>query len=109
MNGAWLLIRRPYYSSVRRSSLEEMPITKSAKKALRQSLRHRARNIKRFRAIEQAVKHIKKAAAAQRLDEARALLPAAYKAIDKAAQRKVIEKNTAARKKSRLAHLLAKR
>jgi len=40
--------------------------------------------------------------------EAREKLPAAYKAIDKAAKRGVIKGNTAARKKSRLSALIKK-
>jgi len=41
--------------------------------------------------------------------DAAALLPAAFKAIDKAMKRGVIKKNTAARKKSRLAKAFGKK
>jgi len=46
------------------------------------------------------IKDIKKLVAAKNRKEAEKLLPQAYKAIDKAAKRGVIKKNTAARKKS---------
>ena len=74
-----------------------MPITKSAKKTHKQSLVRRARNLRRKRAMREAVKNV-----------TAETLPAAYKAIDKAAQRGVIKKNTAARKKSRAARAIAR-
>ncbi|MBI2038783.1 MAG: 30S ribosomal protein S20 [Candidatus Niyogibacteria bacterium] len=79
-----------------------MPITTSAKKALRQAERRRVRNLKRKDAIVSVVRKIKKFVIAGKKEEARSLLPQAYKALDKAAQRNVIHKNAAARKKSRL-------
>lgn len=51
-----------------------------------------------------AVKEVKKLTG----PEAKAKLSEAYKAIDKAAKRGVIKKNTAARKKSRLAKAIKK-
>ena len=82
-----------------------MPITKSAKKALRQSLRKKQRNLKRKEAIKDLAKKIKKLAAQGKNDEAKALLPQAYKAIDKAAK-SYLHKKAAARKKSRLMALI---
>lgn len=79
-----------------------MAITKSAKKAHRVSVKKRVFNIRRKRALTTTVKTVKKAMATS-ADEARSSLSAAYKAIDKAAKRGVIKKNTASRKKSRLA------
>ena len=84
-----------------------MPITQSAKKALRQSIRRRARNLKRSETYKSAVKHLKKLAATSK-EEAKKLLPKAYKAIDKAAKIGIIKKNKAARLKSGVAKLLAK-
>lgn len=81
-----------------------MPIIKSAKKALRQSIKRRLRNIGRKKAIKNAVAKIKKA----KKEEALKFLSLAYKAIDKAAKAGTIKKNTAARKKSRLAKLINK-
>lgn len=82
-----------------------MPITKSAKKALRQSVRRRERNLLKKEAFKDAVKKIKKLVQANKIDEAKKLIPEAYKAIDKAAKTGVIKKNNAARKKSRLMKL----
>lgn len=82
-----------------------MPIKASAKKALRQSKRRRIRNLKRKGAAKDIVKKIKKLIIAKKIDEARKLIPLAYKAIDKSAKTGVIKKNTASRKKSRLMKL----
>jgi len=83
-----------------------MPITKSAKKALRQSKRRQARNIKRKKAFRLLVKEFRKALAAKEFDKAKELLPKVYKALDKAAKTGVIKKSKASRLKSRLAKLL---
>ncbi len=85
-----------------------MPITSSAKKALRASKKKRIFNTRRKEAVKNTVKEVKKLVAAKNTIEATKLLSAAYKAIDKAAKRGVIKKNTAARKKSRLAKLIHK-
>ena len=75
-----------------------MPTTSSAKKALRQSLRHRAQNLRRKKAFKQTTK----SALAAGKEDRDAAIAAAYKAIDKAAKRGTIKKRAAARKKSRL-------
>ncbi|MCA9366498.1 30S ribosomal protein S20 [Candidatus Kaiserbacteria bacterium] len=80
-----------------------MPITRGAQKAHRSSLRKRVFNLRRKGAMNDVVKDIRKHVAGGKLDEAAKLLPAAHKAIDKAAKRGIIKENTAARKKSRLA------
>ncbi len=85
-----------------------MPITKSAKKALRGSERKRVFNLRRKRAMKDAVKEIQGLVSAKDIKGAETKLPEAYKAIDKAAKRGVIKKNTAARKKSRLTKLISK-
>lgn len=79
-----------------------MPITKGAEKAHRQSERKKVFNIRRKGAMKDAEKAITKAVTAGDATKAKELLPAAYKAIDKAAKRGVIKDNTADRKKSRL-------
>lgn len=84
-----------------------MPITKSAKKALRGSKRKHAFNEFRKDAMKKAVKTAKKTIGGEVKMTAEALAKA-YQAIDKAAKRGVIKKNTAARKKSRLTKALAK-
>ncbi len=79
-----------------------MPITTSAKKALRGSLHKKAFNDKRKKDMKEVVKEIR-SLVAKKDKSAKELLPKAYKALDKAAKRGVIKKNTASRKKSRLA------
>lgn len=85
-----------------------MPITQSAKKALRQSIRRRERNLRKMEAYRRAVKDYKKLIAAKKFDEAKAALAKVYKTLDKAAKTNVIAKNKAGRLKSRLAKLLQK-
>jgi small subunit ribosomal protein S20 len=85
-----------------------MPIKESAKKALRGSLNKRGFNIARKTAMKTAVKDVKKLVLEKSTDEAKKLMSAAYKAIDKAAKKGVIKKNTAARKKSRLSAMIKK-
>lgn len=84
-----------------------MAITSSAKKAIRSAARKRVFNLRRKNALADATKSLSKALAGKDAKAAEKLLPAAYKAIDKAMKRGVIKANTAARKKSRLAHLVA--
>lgn len=76
-----------------------MPNKQNARKALRQSKKNAAANVIRRDAFKGAIKKVVKATSAA---EAKKLLITAQKALDKAAQRGVIKKNTAARKLSRL-------
>lgn len=85
-----------------------MPVTTSAKKALRVSRRRRVFNWRRLTAMKSAIKKIRKLIAAGQTGEAGKFLPAAYQAIDKAKKRGVIKINAAARYKSRLAKAIAK-
>jgi small subunit ribosomal protein S20 len=86
-----------------------MPITKSAKKALRQNKRRREINLRRINELKKTVKKFKKLITENKKEEALKLLPKTYKAIDKAAKGGVIKKNTADRKKSRLTKMLNKK
>lgn len=79
-----------------------MPIIKSAKKALRGSEKKRIFNLRRKRNIKDVIKSIEKFISGGEVDKAEALLPEAYKALDKAAKENTIKKNNASRKKSRL-------
>ncbi len=79
-----------------------MPITTSAKKALRGSARKAAFNVRRKAIMKDTTKVIKKMIVAKDVSNTKEALAKAYQAIDKAAKRGVIKKNTAARKKSRL-------
>lgn len=78
-----------------------MPITKSAKKALRQNKRRKSQNDARKNAYKNALRLFKKTPTAETLS-------AAYKKLDKAAKTHVIHYNKAGRLKSRLAHRIAK-
>lgn len=73
-----------------------MAITASAKKAHRASLKKRVFNVRRKRAMATLVKDARKSKSSEDLSKA-------FQAIDKAAKRGVIKKNTASRKKARLA------
>ena len=85
-----------------------MPITRSAKKALRQSERRREQNLLRKEAFKQVIKEIRIFVQEKKIGDAEALLTKAYKMLDKAAKSGVIKKNSASRKKSRLARLINK-
>lgn len=85
-----------------------MPITSSAKKALRASNRKKIFNSKRKSELQSVTKEYKKLILNKKEEEAKKLLPKLQKAIDKAAKRGLIKKNTASRKKSRLMKKLAK-
>ena len=85
-----------------------MPITKSAKKALRQNVKRKAKNIVYKKKIKGLVKKVKILALEKKSEEAKNLLPQIYKALDKAAKVNIIKKNTASRKKSRIAKLISK-
>ena len=84
-----------------------MPNLQNAKKALRVSDRKRSMNDRRRRAVKETVRAVKTIA----LTDVKLVaekLSKAYQAIDKAAKRGIIKKNTADRKKSRLAISLKK-
>ena len=82
-----------------------MPITKSAKKAVRGSLRKKAVNDRRNRVMKEMIKKIEKTAKTDK-KTAEKMLSAAFQAIDKTAKCGVIKKNNAARKKARLSKLV---
>lgn len=84
-----------------------MPNIRSAKKAMRVSSRKRVINDARRKTMKESVKQVKTLAKTS-VDEAKKKLAKAFQAIDKAAKRGVIKKNTASRKKSRLSKALAK-
>jgi len=83
-----------------------MPISKSGKKTLRQELKRRAYNSKKKQAIKNLKKQIVSLVKEGKTKEAKNLLPEYYKAVDKAAKVRIIKKNTAARKKSRITKFL---
>jgi len=83
-----------------------MPIKKSAKKVLRQNIKKRSRNLSYKNKIKELVKKFRNLIAEKKINEAKKLLPQVHKILDKAAKKRVIKKNTASRKKSRMARLL---
>lgn len=83
-----------------------MPITSSAKKAIRVSKRKKLINDRRTKNMKEAIKKLEKSIKAGKKDEAAKMLSAAFQAVDKAAKRGVIKKNTAGRKKARLSRLV---
>jgi len=85
-----------------------MPITKSSKKALRQSLKRKSRNIQKKKKLKNLLKEIQNLISQKKIKEAKELLPQIYKALDKAAKSRLIKKNTADRKKSRITNLINK-
>ena len=85
-----------------------MPITSSAKKALRQNVKRKAQNTMRKDAYKSAVKAFHKFLSAKKMEEAKTALAKTMKALDKAAKTNAIKKNTASRLKSRLAKALGK-
>lgn len=83
-----------------------MPNTSSAKKALRQSIRHAVHNRAKQQALHDIEKEIKRLALGGKKGDAEKLITHAYKLFDKAVKTQVIKKNAASRKKSRLTKLV---
>lgn len=79
-----------------------MPIKRSAKKYMRVTERKTGKNLKIKGVFKSALKKTSEAISKGSIDEAKEWFKKASKALDKAAQKKIIHKNTAARKKSRL-------
>ncbi len=88
--------------------LRPMPITTSAKKALRASDRKRVYNLATKKSVDGVTKEFKKLIVTKNKAGAAKLLPTVYKALDKAAKTHFIDKNTASRKKSRFSKMLKK-
>jgi len=85
-----------------------MPITTSAKKALRQNMKRRAKNANRKERIKDLIKQARFLITNKKMDEARKILPQIYRMLDKGAKIGLIKKNTASRKKSRITKLINK-
>jgi len=80
-----------------------MPVTKSAKKALKRSNFLRRRNLMFKNAMKKLIREYRKLVSEGKIEDAKGLLSKVYSAIDRCARRNIIHKNTAARKKARLA------
>ena len=85
-----------------------MPLIKSAKKAVARSIVLKARNLVFKNAMKLAIKNLRKAVVAgSSSDELAMMYGTTVSAIDRAKRRNVVHANNAARKKSRLATLIA--
>ena len=83
-----------------------MPHTKSAKKHLRKTEKRRLRNRVIKKTVKTYCKRVVAAVAAGDADKVRSELHEAVRKLDKAAAKRVIHPNLAARKKSQLARLV---
>lgn len=83
-----------------------MAITKSAKKAIRQTKTRRAHNLVYINNIKKLIKELKGFVTQKKTSEAKALLPKVYQILDKAAKVGIIKKNNASRRKSRLTKMV---
>ncbi len=85
-----------------------MAIIKSAKKALRQSIRRKEKNLVYKDKMKDLIKEARSLVLGKKAKEAEALLPKIYQILDKTAKVGIIKKNEASRKKSRLTKLIYK-
>lgn len=79
-----------------------MPVTKSAKKALRRDWRREKINLKIKNRVRAAIKSVRKS-------PTKKILSQAFSLLDRAAKKKIFHRNKTARLKSRLAKLLLKK
>ncbi len=79
-----------------------MPIKKNAIKYMRVTAHKTEKNRIVKGVVKSAIRKTREAASAGQIDEAKKFYKEAQKALDKAAEKKIIKKNTAANKKSRL-------
>ena len=79
-----------------------MPIKKAARKYMRVTVSKTAKNMKIRGFFRSTIKKTREAVAKGSAEDAKTWLKKTVQALDKAAQKKIISKNTAARKKSRL-------
>jgi len=79
-----------------------MPTKSAAYKALRQNIKRRERNSVVKNALKKQIVLLRKAYTSKDLKQAEQLTKDLVRAYDKAAQKKVVHRNLAARRKSRL-------
>ena len=80
-----------------------MPNIKASERSVKTDAERRARNFAIKSSVKTSVRKVSDAVATNQVDSAKELLSNAASTIDKAVSKGVIHKNTAARKKSRLA------
>ena len=85
-----------------------MPITSSAKKALRNSDKKRVFNIRRKKAVESSIKELKGLIKEGKKENLSTIFSKIQKSLDKASKGHTFSKNTVSRKKSRISKLIKK-
>lgn len=85
-----------------------MPQRRAAKKDLRQNKKRRQKNLEVKQSMKAAIKKLKKAVDSKDASTRKKALTEVYKILDKAAAKKIIHRNKAARRKSRFSKLLKK-
>ena len=85
-----------------------MPNIASAKKRLRQNIATRERNRSQRSFVRNRCKNVVKAVQAGNVEDADKLFRDAVKALDQASSKRIVHKNAAARKKSRLSKMIKK-
>jgi small subunit ribosomal protein S20 len=80
----------------------------SAKKRIRQNVKHRLRNRRRKEALKDTIRDFQTAVSGGQKDKAAEQLKKVYQVVDRTGAHGTMHKNTAARKKSRLAKKLNK-
>lgn len=98
----------PIHNLLNNGGLEKMPIKKSAWKELRKSAKKHQRNIAVKSELKTLVKKTEGLIASGKKQEAETFYRLLSSKFDKAASCKIIHKNTASRKKARLAKRLKK-
>ena len=83
-----------------------MPHTRSAKKQLRKNQQRRLRNRTTMKALKTQLKKVRAVSTTATIEDLRKEYNLAAKKLDRAAAKRVIHPNLAARKKSQLARLL---
>lgn len=83
-----------------------MPISQSAKRALRKSLKRRRVNKKRKANLKKIEKNFLTLIRDKKMKEAQKMLPQVYSTLDKSAKVNIIKKNKARREKSKLSRKL---
>ncbi len=86
-----------------------MPIIKSAIKRARQNLVRRDRRVPYKSQMKTMIRRFSDFAKEGKLSDAADMFPRVQKSIDMAVKKGILHKNTAARKKSRLSLMLAKK
>lgn len=84
-----------------------MPVIKSAKKRAKQALVRRDRNFNVRTALKKGIRNLTDSVKAGNKKAAEGFLQKAYKVIDMATKKKILHRNTAARRKSSLAKMVA--